>query len=665
MILESLQVKNFRSVVSETLLCESLTALVGANGAGKSSLLKALDLFYNPAPKVDREDFYNGETGEEINITITFKGLSEKARERFSSYMQGEKLSVERVFKWEENKVTWKYHGSILKDPNFRHIRGGLQIKDRGATAKAEYEKARKVPGYEGLPATPKKLEDVKEILRRWETEHEDRCERERDEGQFFGFKEVAQGYLGRYTRFLYIPAVRDASDDATEGKNTVFGSLMDLVVRSVLAKKNELKDLQEETKAKFAEIMKAENLKELDTLAESMNKTLKTFVPEAKIDLLWQPLSEVTFPSPQADIKLVEDGYSSAIERAGHGLQRAFILTMLQHLVMAQATATVLSPLQPEGYQELSGEGETIELPDLVIALEEPEIYQHPNRQRHLASILLKLAEGKTPGVAEKTQILYSTHSPLFVGIDRINQIRLLRKHPNGSKPKVTKIISTDTGKLAEEIWEADGKPEQKFTAATILPRLQTIMTPWMSEGFFADVAVLVEGEDDRAAIIGIAKSKDIDLESFGFAVIPCGGKTSLDRPAVIFRQLGIPIYLLWDGDKGEKDANPKDNHRLLRLMGQEAKDWPNEIHNDFSCFEVKLEDTLRAEIGLEKFEGYLAECQTEYCITKKKYAVKNPMVISEIIQKAKAEGKQSSTLEAVVEKILNKKQSAALTAG
>lgn len=189
--------------------------------------------------------------------------------------------------------------------------------------------------------------------------------------------------------------------------------------------------------------------------------------------------------------------------------------------------------------------------------------------------------------------------------------------------------------------------------------------MTPWMSEGFFADVAVLVEGEDDRAAILGIAKSKDIELESSGFAVIPCGGKTCLDRPAAIFRQLGIPVYLLWDGDKGEKDTNPKDNHRLLRLMGQEVEDWPSKICDDFFCFEVKLEDTLCAEIGVDNFKGYLAECQNCYCITKKKYALKNPMVISDIIQKAKAEGKKSPTLEAIIEKILKKKQSAMASTG
>ena len=52
--------------------------------------------------------------------------------------------------------------------------------------------------------------------------------------------------------------------------------------------------------------------------------------------------------------------------------------------------------------------------------AIEEPELYQHPSRQRHLASVLLNLAKGAIPGVAENTQVIYATHSPLFVGLDR-----------------------------------------------------------------------------------------------------------------------------------------------------------------------------------------------------------------------------------------------------
>ena len=76
-----------------------------------------------------------------------------------------------------------------------------------------------------------------------------------------------------------------------------------------------------------------------------------------------------------------------------------------------------------------------------------------------------------QNPGVAEKTQIIYSTHAPLFVGIDRINQIRLLRKMPNEDKPKITKIINTNTDKVAEEIWKAEGEPGPKYTGKQFFP--------------------------------------------------------------------------------------------------------------------------------------------------------------------------------------------------
>jgi len=48
------------------------------------------------------------------------------------------------------------------------------------------------------------------------------------------------------------------------------------------------------------------------------------------------------------------------------------------------------------------------------------------------------------------------------------------------------------------------------------------------------------------------------------------------MDRPAVIFRQLGIPVYLIWDSDKDCKDSDPKDNRNYampylenLKLLG------------------------------------------------------------------------------------------------
>jgi AAA15 family ATPase/GTPase len=70
MILTSVHVKNFRSILEETLSCDSLTALVGRNGAGKSSFLRAMELFYDPAAKVALEDFYAEDTSQDIEIAL-------------------------------------------------------------------------------------------------------------------------------------------------------------------------------------------------------------------------------------------------------------------------------------------------------------------------------------------------------------------------------------------------------------------------------------------------------------------------------------------------------------------------------------------------------------------------------------------------------------------
>lgn len=651
MIIESVRVQGFRSILSEQLECDSLTALVGANGAGKSSFLKALDLFYNPSPKVDPEDYYNGDTSSDIVVSVTFGNLSQDARDMFALYLQGDKLTVERVFQWDGSKPGCRYHGANLQCQEFGPVREGLAVKDRGKTARAAYETVRARPQFSALPAWSI-LQNVENDLRQWESANPGLCVRQRDDGQFFGFKEVAQGYLGRFTRFLFIPAVRDASTDSAEDRGSVLTSLMDLVVRSAIAGREEVQKLRDDTTKRYQEILDPSRLAELTTLQDQLTGTLKTFVPDAKVQIQWLPLADITIPLPQADVKLIEDGYSSAVSRTGHGLQRAFILTMLQHLALAQgATVAAQGSSAQQGRTDAPSP-----LPNLILAIEEPELYQHPNRQRHLASVLQQLASGKVPGVADRTQVIYATHSPLFVGIDRIEQIRLLRKHANGEhKPKVTRIVSTTLQKVADEIWEADGRPSERYTAETLLPRLQAIMTPWMSEGFFAATAVLVEGEDDRAAILGTAMLKDIALESRGLSVIPCGGKTSMDRPAVIFRQLGVPVYLIWDGDRDSRDANPRDNHRLLRLLKQEPIDWPTGVHDGYACFDQDMETTIVAEVGSELFGGLLAACQSRLRIAKKKHAVKNPMVISTVLREAAKQGRKSLTLTEIVDKIVS----------
>lgn len=667
MIIESIHIRNFRSILDEELYCDKLTALVGPNGCGKSTFLRGLDLFYDSSPKIEVEDFYNSDTSAEISIAVTFANLRKEAAELFSSYLQGGKLTVERVARWNEGRISFSYHGASLQNPEFEKIRDGLEIKDRGKTARVEYDPVRAKAEYNDLPVWTS-LGNVEPALTAWEAKHPEKCIRQRDDGRFFGFSEVGQGYLGRFTRFLFISAVRDAADDALEGRGSVLTALMDMVVRSVVSNKENIKKLREETQQKYQEIMRPENLVELQQLSGTLSKTLQTFVPNAAVNLQWLPLNEIQIEMPRADVKLVEDHYATAVHRTGHGLQRAFILTMLQHLAMAQS-AEENKPDEGEAEDKVA-EKEFIP-PNLVLAIEEPELYQHPNRQRHLAKILFQLAQGSTPGVADKTQVIYATHSPLFVELDRFDQIRLLKKADNGEgRPKITKVIGTTLDKVAERVWEIEGKKGVKFTGAQLQHRLHAIMTPWVNEGFFANAVVLVEGEDDYSAIIGMSHALNKDPESIGISIIPVSGKRSLDRPAIIFKEFGIPVYILWDsdGEKGETAGvcekcgkfldgkpDPADNRRLLRIVEAKEEDWPNQQQAHYCCFKRDLESTLKTDIGEALFEKLLSECQTEFGIPKRKHAAKNPVVISTIIEKARKEGKTSQTLENVVLNILN----------
>ncbi len=65
--------------------------------------------------------------------------------------------------------------------------------------------------------------------------------------------------------------------------------------------------------------------------------------------------------------VRLVEDGYTSAVERAGHGLQRAFIMSLLQSLALAQAKA---DSTKTASSQHAAAPAST-KMPNLILGIE------------------------------------------------------------------------------------------------------------------------------------------------------------------------------------------------------------------------------------------------------------------------------------------------------
>jgi putative ATP-dependent endonuclease of OLD family len=654
MRVEEIHVKNFRCIKEASLPCEKLTVLVGANGVGKSAFLHALDLFYTLGANYDENDFYGGDVEEPISITVIFCDLSDAERELFSSYVEGETLGVEKVLTYPRGKGSERYFGKRFQNPHFVEIRRAPNATEQ----RRLYDEIR--ADYE-LP-TVRRAGDIEEHLRAWEQQHREECERIRDDGQFFGFKEVGRARLERFTAFILIPAVRDAASDAVEGKGSVLTQLLELVVHKVLAQKEELKALREEVQQRYAELMSADNLTELQQLEESLSQTLQNYVPDASVDLKWMIPDQIDIPLPRAEARLIEDQFSSPVDRTGHGLQRAFVFTMLQYLAMHQVSSSGGTEEGPEQGTEAPADAEQ-PTPGvtLILGIEEPELYQHPSRQRHLASILFGLSQSGIPGVIPAVQVIYTTHSPLFVDIGRFDAIRVLRKMTAEDEPGSTCLAYTCLDDVCRVIERACGQPEGTFTGETLRPRLRTLMTPWMNEGFFADVVVLVEGEDDRAAVLGFARHLGHDFDRMGISVIPCNGKSNLDRPIAIFESLRIPVYVVWDGDADETDQREREksaeaNRRLLTLLGAPPEDWPSGAVADFACFRECLEKTLQSDLGEELYDTVLADTQTELGFQRRKDAMKSPEFVHRLIERAAGQGNMAPTLEAVVGCIVDK---------
>src|SRR4030042_6073861 len=89
MKLTYLKIQNFRSCREISLEIGSMHAVVGANNAGKSAMLRALDFLFNPSTKsLNEESFWNKDTTLEIRVEAIFSDLTEKEREALGAYLK-------------------------------------------------------------------------------------------------------------------------------------------------------------------------------------------------------------------------------------------------------------------------------------------------------------------------------------------------------------------------------------------------------------------------------------------------------------------------------------------------------------------------------------------------------------------------------------------------
>jgi len=635
MKLLSAKIENFRCLRSETVNFSDYTCLVGPNGAGKSTVINALNVFFREAKAgstnlltLSKEDFCDKDTSQPIRITVTFGDLSDQAKADFKDYVRHDKLVVTAVATWNEGvqAATVVQHGLRMAMTDFAPFFSLEKEGKPAAELKAKYVELRAT--FTDLPA-PGSKQAMTDALQAYEATHPDKCALIESGDEFYGVSKGAHK-LGKYIQWIFIPAVKDASSEQIEAKDTALGRLIERTVRATVKFGDKIKALQQSTNAEYDKILN-ENQPALNALSLSLKTRLREWAnPNALLEVRWDkdPKKVVQIEAPFAKIYAGDAQFLGELGRLGHGLQRSYMFALLH---------------------ELAG-NDVEDAPKLLLGIEEPELFQHPPQAQHLADVLAKLSTGNA-------QVFACSHSPYFVSGKGFEDVRLVRKAKPG-EPSVSELsFDTLSAYLTAKLGEASYKRPEGVRA-----KINQALQPALREMFFAPKILLVEGLEDVAFLTTAfyLLNKWDAWRSGGGHIVQVEGKSKLVHPLAIAQSLKIPVFVIFDADgdvtKPEWKATHKaDNERLLKLLGQDPTNafpaaavltdthviWPKNLGEqvqadyepaDWSKWKTATEAELGQPGGLEK----------------------NSMCIAGILEKAWAEGKPSKTLTDVCDLLL-----------
>jgi hypothetical protein len=636
--IEALEVENFRSIQKATIQFDSVTSFVGRNGVGKSTVLYALESFFNVGAQYSQLDYYNHEMADQaIRIRLTFASLRREELREFSHYVHAGKLVVTKVV----NQGGARYYGMTAQIPDFAELRALGAIEKR-ARLKAKIE-AGDFPGFGELP---RKSDEVDVAMDRYEQQNPARTVLIEREKQFLGPKNIGGGKLDNYTRFVLVPAVRDASSEM-DRRGAVM-QLLDLIVTQSIASRQDFKDFQAEFEEKVRLLYGRENLPELQKLGELITQRLARYAPGSELVIDFGEVKPPAIPLPETVVSVSEDEFKVPIRYSGHGLQRALILALLEQLTLARPVAASEEPGNVD-----AEDSATQPIPDVILAIEEPELYLHPGRSRYLFKILAELAVRTGDPALPRMQVMYVTHSAHFVAVERFDQMRMCRKiRTLPGEPKASSYSSFSRLQAAQRLAQIYRRDASSFTGQSFATHAVPILNTLVNEALFADVAVIVEGDSDVAALWVLQEKKRAGWDELGVLVAPVGGKNKIDRAVVVLEGFGIPTFFVFDGDRSEQET-AQTNRALLELGNQPPIDFPNTFVGErCAAFEENIETYMQGAIG-ESFVDWRRDCASQCGHEKPKNALKNSVVMSRFVLRAFEEGKPLPVLEEIVDRV------------
>ncbi len=517
MKIEKIEIDNFKGLKEAVFNPKSFTCLVGENNSGKSSVLQTIvytlnrpaslpdSLFYDNSKPIIFKCSFSEITDDDLNR------LAEEHRTKIETLIEDGKFNLVVKYRCNE-KVDLKILRETpiedrLKDDFLDEI-----FKGKKGNAVREVVQSNYSEWLGGFPDSAN-LTQAKDYIRSKIQElPQDRFQL--DEAP------LPSGISASIISFLpepiYIPAVKNLSDEVKTAQSTSFGRLLALLLEDITPDLEQFNSALVTVKKLLNRIVdggieideRHEKVKDLEKLVESF---LGENFPKVKVELQIPPPELKTILNT-AQI-YVDDGSKDLIDHKGDGIKRSLTFALLRTYVH-----------QIEKRKLLSGNA-TPSRP-LCFLFEEPELYLHPRSQKILFDTL--------GSISKNHQVIVSTHSPLFFAPGVTASFVRLAKQDRLPKP---------VGVLHPIDFDLNAEQAHNFKLA----RFENA-----DAGFFSSKIVLFEGESDDFFMRHAAKllNSDWDFDRENIALVRVGGKGNFQKFRKFFDCFGIDVLIVADID-------------------------------------------------------------------------------------------------------------------
>ncbi|EJU2550021.1 AAA family ATPase [Escherichia coli] len=529
MRLHSLKIKGFKRIQTAEIIFGDTTFLIGANNAGKSSVLKAVEWLLSDKKKMDIDCFYcesdesreNKIATESIVLEAEFRNVPEEAlqwrgfRGRIFEYNAGnsgetgKSLIYRKTYEPGNDVVIELKSFSRKLNTRFETAVRASDLVEAGADAEiiTEYfpDQAKKFNA-----ADKEKLKLIDEL---WDVSDDEEVWDKNPGG-------IAGVVLSRLPAFLLIPA--ESASHEIDTKAGALQKTLNELFKDVRGNSENYRKAQESLNALAKELDPADETSEFGVMMGELNSVLSGVFPESKI-YATADLSDpdnVLLPSFSVEMS---SNIKTCVSNQGTGMIRAAVFGLLRFRQQW---------LRKKGKDDAATRS-------LIIGFEEPEIYLHPSAANQMRDLIYELSDGQS-------QIIATTHSPYLIDLSRKPRQVLNRFHYDNSHTTVYPLSVTEKFLALQD----NDKDQIKMLIK---------LDDHVSRIFFTRKVVVVEGDTEEVIIKEAIRRMPKAMRNKLLAsteLVKARGKAAIIGLVKYLSALDVDFFVIHDRDGGTPGA-------------------------------------------------------------------------------------------------------------